>query len=60
MPLVPTCKDGKDIIRIISARRPTRKKRFVVISKATELNEMTSWLNTWGAENETECPACHK
>lgn len=23
-------------------------------------NEMTSWLSTWGTENETECPACHK
>ena len=23
-------------------------------------NEMTSWLNTWGTPNETECPPCHK
>jgi predicted transcriptional regulator len=24
------------------------------------LNEMTSWLNTWGTPEETNCPPCHK
>jgi predicted transcriptional regulator len=22
-------------------------------------NEMTKWLSTWGAPDETECPPCH-
>jgi predicted transcriptional regulator len=24
------------------------------------LNEMTSWLETWGTAEEAECPKCHR